>query len=139
MVECIDLAFCEEVGEGVSADRLAFGRVEGNHLAVSHVVPVVEGDEDATVCYEEFDGCNGIEKCGSRGQPVGAVFFEAIEFRCGVRALAGATKSVCIAKTFAGNYTDEIGARVTEYLVDLGRRPLVGLSGGNSNEDEDWQ
>src|SRR5713226_4088459 len=97
-------------------DRLARRRVDRHDPPVTHVVPIIQCDEESAVCYKKLNGRNRIEQGSRRRQSVRPIRFEPIKFRCGKWPLGRSAKSYRVAKTFAGNYANEIRARVAECL-----------------------
>src|SRR5689334_6003597 len=115
-------------------DRLAFRGIESHDFSITHVVPIIEGDEESAVGYKKLDGRNRIEQGSSRRQSVRPILFEPIKFRRGKGPLGRSAKSYSVAKTLAGNYADEPDARVAECFPDNRRGPLIGLGDEQGGE-----
>jgi len=131
VVESFDLTLGEQIGELIRSYSVAFWRVECHDLPVAHVVPVIQRYEEAIVRYKKLSWRNRIEQRSSGRQTVGPILFEVIKLCCSEWSLGRPAESHRVAEALAGNYADEIGARLTENFPDDGRWPVVTLRDWN--------
>src|SRR5437870_4501140 len=62
VVESLDLALGEQIGEFISPNWLAFRRVKSHDFPVAHVVPIIQRYEGATVRHKKFNRRHRIEQ-----------------------------------------------------------------------------
>src|SRR5437868_2926384 len=107
MPESVDFALRKQIREAICPDGFAFRRIECNGLSVTHVVPIVEGDQKSAVGYKKIYGRNRVEQRSSCRESVRPIFFEPIKLSRGVGPLGRSAKSYSVAKTLSREHADE--------------------------------